>query len=196
SSDVCSSDLVGNGQLTIYGANLRMRNLVFRQLSSQCVIANSVVYLNDFTAALNERDFVGANGTIDLRAPFRYSGKFSANIADLSTLKPLLRAYKNENELSGSFAMEWEGSGDAKTIKNSGKLKLVLEKGRYANMQSLQAKVDASYSPNGLDVPIIFFRSDKMDFQAIAEAKGETLEIRKIQLNQGKAKYMQGYVSI
>jgi autotransporter translocation and assembly factor TamB len=63
-------------------------------------------------------------------------------------------------------------------------------------MQSLQAKVDASYSPNGLDVPIIFFRSDKMDFQAIAEAKGETLEISKIQLNQGQAKYMQGYVSI
>jgi hypothetical protein len=187
---------VGNGQLTIYGANLRMRNLVFRQLSSQCVIINSVVYLNDFTAALNERDFVRANGIIDLRAPFRYSGKVSANIADLSTLKPLLHAYKNENELRGSFAMEWEGSGDAKSVKNSGKLKLVLEKGRYANMQSLQAKVDASYSPNGLDVPIVFFRSDKMDFQAVAEAKGETLEISKIQLNQGQAKYAQGYVSV
>jgi autotransporter translocation and assembly factor TamB len=159
-------------------------------------MANSVVYLNDLTVALNERDFVAANGTIDLRAPFHYNGKFSAKVADLSTLKPLLRAYKNENELSGSFAVEWEGSGDAKIAKNSGKLKLNLEKGRYANMQSLQAKVDASYSPDGLDVPIIFFASDKMDFQAIAQAKGETLEISKIQLDQGQAKYAQGYVSI
>jgi hypothetical protein len=187
---------IGNGQLTISGSNLRMRNLVFHQLSGQSTMANSVVYLNDLTVALNERDFVAANGTIDLRAPFHYNGKFSANVADLSTLKPLLRAYKNENELSGSFAVEWEGSGDAKIAKNSGKLKLNLEKGRYANMQSLQAKVDASYSPDGLDVPIIFFGSDKMDFQAIAQAKGETLEISKIQLDQGQAKYAQGYVSI
>ena len=35
-----------------------------------------------------------------------------------------------------------------------------------------------------------------MEFQAIAQAKGETLEISKIQLVQGQAKYVQGYVSI
>ena len=35
-----------------------------------------------------------------------------------------------------------------------------------------------------------------MDFQAIAQAKGETLEISKIQLDQGKAKFAAGYVSI
>jgi len=187
---------VGNGYLAISGSNLRMRNLVFHQLNGQWTMANSVIYLNDFTAALNERDFVAANGTLQLRSPFHYGGKFSATIADLSTLKPLLRAYKNENELSGAFAMEWEGSGDAKSAGNAGKMKLILEKGRYGNMQSLEAKVDATYSRDGLDVPIIFFRSDKMDFQAIAQAKGETLEISKIQLVQGQAKYAQGYVSI
>ena len=92
--------------------------------------------------------------------------------------------------------MEWEGSGDAKSAGNAGKMKLILEKGRYGKMQSLEAKVDTTYSRDGLDVPIIFFRSDKMEFQAIAQAKGETLEISKIQLVQGQAKYVQGYVSI
>src|SRR5207253_4193329 len=146
-----------NGQLSIYGSKLRSRHLVFHQLNTQCSMANSVVYLNDFTAALNARDFVNATGTIDLRNSFRYQGKLSANIADLSTLTPLLRASKNENELSGSFAMEWQGSGDAKSFKNSGKLNLALEKGRYGKLQSVQAKVDASYSPDGLSGPIIFF---------------------------------------
>jgi autotransporter translocation and assembly factor TamB len=187
---------VGNGQVSIYGANVRMRDLVLRQLSAQYSIVNSVVYLNDFTASLNERDVVSANAIVDLRAPYHYSGKISANIADLSTLKPLLRASGNQNELAGSFILNWEGSGDAKTFKNSGKLKLALEKGRYGNMQSLQANVDATYSPEGLDVPIIFVGSDKMNFQAIATAKGETLEITKIQLDQGQAKYASGYVSI
>ena len=51
-------------------------------------------------------------------------------------------------------------------------------------MQGLQANIDASYSPDGLDVPIIFFATSNMDFNAIARTKGDTLEIDKIQLNQ------------
>jgi autotransporter translocation and assembly factor TamB len=60
----------------------------------------------------------------------------------------------------------------------------------------LQANVDASYSPEGLDVPIIFFATSNMDFQAIAQAKGDKLEIDKIQLDQGQARFASGYVSI
>jgi autotransporter translocation and assembly factor TamB len=61
---------------------------------------------------------------------------------------------------------------------------LVLQKGRYGDLQSLQANVDASYSPIGLDVPIIFLATGGMDFRAIARTKGDTLEIDQIQLNQ------------
>ena len=190
------ADGAGNGQVSIYGSNLRLRNLVFRQVSSQWAIANSVVYVNDFTAALNERDFLGAHGFVDLRPPFRYAGKISTSIADLSTLKPVLEASGNKSELRGAFAMDWEGHGELRTINNTGKLNLSLEQGRYGNLQSLRARVDASYTPEGLDVPIIFLASDRMDFQAVAQAKGETLEISKIQLDQGKAKYASGYVSI
>src|SRR4030095_71012 len=95
-----------------------------------------------------------------------------------------------------SFALDWEGNGNAQKIKNSGKLTLVLEKGRYGNLQSLRANIDASYSPDGLDVPIIFFATSNMDFQASAQAKGETFEISKIQLDQGQAKFAAVYISI
>src|SRR4029077_17567778 len=81
-------------------------------------------------------------------------------------------------------------------FKNSGILKLALDKGRYGDLQSLQANADATYSPDGLDIPLIFVRSNKMDFQAIVQAKGERLEITKIQLDQGKAKYAGGYISV
>jgi autotransporter translocation and assembly factor TamB len=131
----------------------------------------------------------------------------------LSTLQPLLRASGNQNELAGSLTADWEGEGQGVTassgavalakaaqppgaaavaaqsvasMSNSGKLKLVLQKGRYGNLQSLQANVDAGYSQEGLDVPIIFFATSDMDFQAIARTKGDTLEIDKIQLNQAR----------
>jgi hypothetical protein len=173
-----------------------MHDLVFKQLSSQCSISNNVIYLNDCTASLNEADFVNAVGVLDLRSPYHYNGKASAHISNLSTLQPLLHASGNENELAGTLAFDWEGSGNAQTFKNSGKLKLVLEKGRYGDLQSLRSNIDATYSPDGLDVPIIFFATSNMDFQAIAQAKGETLEISKIQLDQGRAKFAAGYISI
>ncbi len=173
-----------NGQMWIAGANLRMRDLVFRQVSTQCSLSNSVIYINDFSASLNDTDFVNATGTLNLRRPHRYSGKISANVANLSTLQPLLRASGNQNDLAGAVRLEWQGSGDAQTFKNSGKLNLALDKGRYGNLQSLRANVDASYLPEGLDVPIIFFATNDMDFRAIARTKGDTLEIDKVELNQ------------
>ncbi|PYJ82813.1 MAG: hypothetical protein DME73_04060, partial [Verrucomicrobia bacterium] len=186
---------VANGQLSIFGANLRMRDLVFTQLNSQCVIWNSVVYLNDVSANLTGNDFITGNAIVDLRGSHRYSGKFRANVSDLSKLQPLLRTFGNQNELAGSLVVEWEGDGEANKLK-TGKLRLALDNGRYGSARSLQATADATYSPEGLDVPTIFLRSDKMDFQAIAQAKGETLEISKIGLDQGQAKYAGGYISI
>jgi hypothetical protein len=173
-----------NGAMWLFGSNIRMRDLVLRQVSTQCAISNNVVYLNDLSATLNDTDFVNATGTMNLRRPYHYSGKISANVANLSTLQPLLRASGNQNVLAGAVKLDWEGSGNAETFKNSGKLNLALQKGRYGDLQSLQANVDASYSPDGLDVPIIFFATSGMDFRAIARTKSDTLEIDQIQLNQ------------
>ena len=168
----------------LYGSNLRMRDLVFRQVSTQCAISNNVLYLNDLSASLNDTDFVSATGTLNLRQAYQYNGKIAANIANLETLQPLLRASGDQNALAGTVKVDWQGSGSAETFKNTGKLNLTLEKGRYGNLESVQARIDASYSPDGLDVPIIFFATSSMDFQAIAQSKGDTLEIDRIQLNQ------------
>ena len=187
---------IANGQFSVYGANLRIRDLAFTQLNSQCEIWNSVVYLNDVSAKLNDQDFFSGHLIVDLRGSHRYSGKWSAKISDLSKLRPLLRTFGNQNEIGGSLVMDWEGSGEAGAFKKSGKLRLALDNGRYGNARSLQANADATYSPEGLDVPTIFLRSDKMYFQAIAQSKGDTLEISKIELDQGQANYAGGYISI
>jgi hypothetical protein len=184
-----------NGQISISGSNLKMRDLVFRQLNTQCSISNNIVYLKDCRASLNDSDFFNATGTLNLRRPYHYNGKVSASVANLSTLQPLLHTFGNQNELAGSVTLDWEGNGDAQISKSSGNLKFALENGRYGNTQSLRANIDASYSPDGLDVPIIFFAAGNTDFQAVAQTKGETLEITRIQLDQGQARFASGYVS-
>lgn len=196
SGEVTTTNGKADGQLSIYGSNLKYRNLTIPEVSAEVVIAKNVVYLNDFTAKLNERDFVGGHGVFSLDKPWQYQGRFVANVADLARFKPVLLAFGNQNEIAGSLAIDWEGSGQAADFQNSGALKLKLERGRYANLHALQANIDADYSPEGLNVPTIFLGSDKMDFQAILTAKGETLEISKIQVDQGQAKYATGYASL
>jgi len=178
-----------NGQISITGSNLKMRDLVFHELNTQCSISNSIVYLNDCRASLNETDFLNATGTLSLRQPYHYSGKISANVENLSTLQPLLRTFGNQNQLAGSVTLDWQGNGAAQISRSSGNLKFALEKGRYGNAQSLRANIDASYSPEGFNVPIIFLASGNTDFQAVAQAKGETLEITRIQLDHGQARF-------
>jgi TamB, inner membrane protein subunit of TAM complex len=173
-----------DGQVSLSGSNLKMRDLVVQQLSAQSSIANNVIHLNECSASLNNTDYVNATGTFDLQPPQHYSGKASASVLNLAALEPLLRAFGNQSQLTGSLKLDWEGSGNAQAFKNTGNLKLVLEKARYGNLQGLQANIDASYSPEGLEVPIIFFATTNMDFNAIARTKGDTLEIDKIQLNQ------------
>ena len=196
SGQVTVRDGKADGEVSVYGSNLKFRNLTIPQVSGQVSIARNVVYLNDFTANLNERDYIAGHGVFSLDKPYPYSGKVVANVADLARLKPILVAAGNNNDIAGSLMIDWEGSGNAAAFKNSGKLKLVLENGRYANLKALQANIDATYSPEGLDVPTIFLGSDKMSFQAILTAKGSALEITKIQIDQGQAKYASGYVSL
>jgi autotransporter translocation and assembly factor TamB len=185
-----------SGWLSVFGTNLRMRDLVFTQVSTECQIWNNVVYASYVGAKLNEQDFVSANGSVDLRARHHYAGELQANISDLSRLRPLLRTFGNQNDLAGSLVVEWNGKGETVGFRRSGALRFALDNARYGNARSLQAHADGTYSPDGVDIPTIFFRSDKMYFQAIAQANGDELEVDKIELDQAQSKYAAGYMTV
>ena len=184
------------GAVSLYGSNLSNRDLVIRQLSAEASIWDGDFYLNDLTVSLNEKDFVVATGMLSVKESFPYRGRVQADIADLARLKPLLIASGNDSEIGGSLLVDWEGSGEAKKFKNTGSLKLKVEKGRYADLRALQASVEASYTPEALNIPIIFLGSEKMNCQATLTAKDSTLEVTEIAINQGEAKYASGYVSL
>src|SRR5439155_345369 len=132
-----------NGQVSISGSNLKMRDLVFRQLNTQGSISNSVVYLNDFSAILNDTDFFNATGTLNLRRPYRYDGKISARVANLSTLQPLLSASGNQNQLAGSFPLVWKNLGtNAAAVPSSGKV--------FATIQSENLDLKKLFSDLGI----------------------------------------------
>ena len=187
---------VANGQINLYGQEIAAQKLVVKQLSMQTAIANNTAYLNDLTATLNEKDYLNAHGTAELKKPFKYEGAVTANLADLSTFEPLLATEEKKTPLAGSLVVNWHGQGEISTFKNNGDLTLNLEKGRYAELQNLQANIEAHYTPQELNVPIIYLGSDKMSFQSTLRAKDETLTIDKIQIDQGTAKYASAFAEL
>src|SRR5438067_6889227 len=187
---------VADGGFNVYGSKLQIRNLSVPQLSGAGSIWQSRIFLNDLTANLNQRDFVNGQGMLDLRGEKKFAGKLVVDIADMSTLKPLLEASGNKTELRGSFLVNWEGRGSLSKLTENGFLKLAWKNGQLGNMKALTANVDATYSPAGLEIPTLFIGSDRMAFQAIVSAKGDTLEVSRMQLDQGQAKYASGYASI
>jgi autotransporter translocation and assembly factor TamB len=185
-----------SGQINLYGREIAAQKLLVRQLSAQVAIAKNVAYLNDLTATLNEKDYVNAHGAVELQKPLKYSGAVMANLSDLSVFEPLLATGEKTTPLAGSLVLNWNGQGEIATLKNNGELKLTLDHGRYAQLQNLQANVEAHYTPQELNVPIIYLGSDKLILQAILQAKDSTLEVSKIQIDQGTAKYASAYASI
>ena len=187
---------VASGQLDLFGQEITSQKLLVKQLGVQIAIAENVAYLNDFTARLNEKDYIVGHGTSQLKKPFHYTGSVTANLADLSTFEPLLAQGDRKTPLAGSLVVNWNGQGDAATFQNSGDLKLKLENGRYAELEKLHAEIEAHYTPRELNVPIIFFGSDKLSLEAILQARDEMLEISKIEINQGRAQYATAYAAL
>ena len=190
---------VMSGLVNLSGEQIVAQKLLVKQVSGQIAIAENVAYLNDFTATMNDKDYVVAQGTVQIKKPFRYTGSATANLADLSAFEPAVcerHRIGKKTPLAGSLVLNWNGQGDIAMFQNNGDLKLKLEHGRYADLQNLHADVEAHYTPSELKVPIIFVGSDKLDLEANLEAKGETLEISKIAINQGTAQYATAYAAV
>ncbi len=187
---------VAAGQLNLSGQEIAAQKLLVKQLSAQVAIAQNVAYLNDFTATLNEKDHIGAHGTFGLQKPYPYTGAVAANLGDLSTFEPLLATAEKKTRLAGSLVMNWNGKGEVSTFKNNGDLTLKLDQGRYADLTNLRAKIEAHYTPQELNVPLIFFGSDPLNVTSSLTAKGDKLEVSNIQIDQGAAKYATGYVAL
>ena len=53
-----------DGQVSLSGSNLKMRDLVVQRLSAQSSIANNMIHLDECSATLNNTDYVNATGNI------------------------------------------------------------------------------------------------------------------------------------
>jgi hypothetical protein len=207
--DVRIRNGITSGALHFSGKNIARQELLVRQLNLQASIAGDALYLNDFTAELSDQDYIRAHGQAGLKKPFAYRGAATAHLGNLSTFEPLLRSgapgepgsaipatAKKKTPLAGSLVVDWDGHGEAATFKNNGNLRFKLERGRYAELENLQANVEAHYTPQELNVPIVYLASDKLNLQTSVQAKNGRIEVSNLEIDQGKTKWATAYAAI
>ena len=198
---------VASGYFNLSGEQIAAQKLLVKHLSGQVAIAQNVAYLDDFTASVNEKDYVVANGALKLQKPFHYTGSVTANLTDLSAFEPFLNtggtgstppatAERKRMPLAGSLVVNWNGQGDVATSQRSGDFKLKLERARYADLQNLHADIEAHYTAREFNIPVFSLGSDQLNLEAAAQARDATLEISKIEISQGQAQYGTAYAAI
>ncbi len=187
---------LGDGYFNLLGSNLEMRKLTIEQFTAQGTTGAGTLYLNDLTARLHEQGYIIASGQVKAEKPFPYEGRLLVDVDDLSRFEPVLRALGNKAELAGALEINWAGKGIGAKFEDSGELKLELEGGRYGDLRNLKAKIEAAYTPEALNVPIIFASSDEMMFQASMATRDNALELSEAQVYQGESKYAVGYASV
>jgi autotransporter translocation and assembly factor TamB len=189
---------VANGQIALTGQQIAAQNLVVRQLNLQAAITNDVLHLKDLTATINDQDYLHAEGDVHLQKPYQYKARATAHLADLSAFEPVLNAGKSgsKTHLAGSFVLDWNGQGDLTTIPHRGDLNLRIENGRYNDLRNLSMRVEAHYTEQQLDVPIVYLGSDKVNLQATLQAQNAKVQVSNLQISQAASKYATGYVEI
>jgi autotransporter translocation and assembly factor TamB len=187
---------VASGDVNVSGQEITAQRLVVRQVNLQATIDRNVVHLKDLSATMNDQDYLRAQGRAGLEKPFQYSGTATAHLADLSAFQSLLPESETKPSLAGSLVLDWKGEGNLNALSKQGELHLRLENGRYADLQKLEASVEAHYTPEQLSVPVIYLGSDKLTLQASVQTQNKRLEVSNVQVTQGATKYAVGYLAI
>ena len=202
-----------SGQINLSGQEIAAQKLVVKQLSLQTAIANNVVYLNDLTATLNDKDYINAHGTVKLEKPFAYTGAATANLADLSTFEPLLGwrcgrggpgsatpatdRGREEDAARRFVSLELEGAGRGRHFQEQRRPQPQTGKRPLRRFAKSAGQRRGALHAAGIEGPDrLSRRATSSIFQAILQAKDSTLEISKIQIDQGTAKYASAYASL
>ncbi len=143
-----------SGRLFCQGKGVKFRGVALDSLSGAILLHGREATLENFEARHAE-DFLRGDGTCELVAGHRFSGRLTGAINDLGAYAPLLPAAWRAGKISGGATFDWRGDGTF--AAHSGTVQLFAH-GLQLPVAPLRLPLDltliGSYSPQD-----IFFRT-------------------------------------
>jgi autotransporter translocation and assembly factor TamB len=115
--------LVGDGEITLQkgqpvgsaqfsGDNLRYGDFALQRLMMNANAADGSVKIQQLHAAVDDSNYLDANGEVKLTNAFPYEGTAAVRLIDLSKLDSLLASLRQPAGLRGTFEMTAKANGD------------------------------------------------------------------------------------
>ncbi len=176
-----------DGRIVVSGSNLSYGEFKAEKLNVDVPVTQSVAKLEKLELAINATDGVTGSGRVELRPPFAYDGRLRAKVRNLAAFNALI-----ETPIGGALDVDWEGSGKPGLIQHSGQGRVKLQKGRFGNLQSIDAEIAGLYSPEVIDFPIFRIDTNQSHLQALVSLRDRQLRVRDIKFQQEKTEVLTG----
>jgi hypothetical protein len=146
-----------SGRLAWHGQGVKFRGVALDSLGASLQLHGREATLENVEARHAE-DFLRAEGTVELTAGHRFSGRLTGAINDLGVYAPLLPTAWRWEKIGGGATFDWQGDGTL--AANSGTMQLFAH-GLQLPVAPLRMPLDVtlvgSYSPQD-----VFFRTFKL----------------------------------
>jgi hypothetical protein len=150
-------DRDASGRLACHGQGVKFRGVALDSLGASLRLHGREATLENLEVRHAE-DFLRAQGTFELTAGHRFSGRLTGAISDLAAYAPLLPSGWRSGEIGGGATFDWRGDGTL--AAHSGTIQ-VFAHGLQLPVAPLRMPLDVtlegSYSPQDL-----FFRTFKL----------------------------------
>lgn len=150
-------DRNASGRLACHGQEVKFRGVALDSLGASLRLRGREMILEKLEARHAE-DFLRGEGTFELAAGHRFSGRLTGAISDLAAYAPLLPEAWRSGEIGGGATFDWRGDGTL--AAHSGTFQ-VFAHGLQLPVAPLRMPLDAtlvgSYSPQD-----VFFRTFKL----------------------------------
>ncbi|HEY1584016.1 MAG TPA: hypothetical protein VGF73_13050 [Chthoniobacterales bacterium] len=146
-----------HGRVALHGREVKIRGVALDSLGATLELQGAEVKVDSLEARHGD-DFLRGEGTVELAAPHRFSGRLTGAINDLGSYAPFLPAEWRASPLGGGATFDWRGDGTL--AAHSGTMQ-VFAHGLQLPVAPLRTPLDltleGSYSPQD-----IFFRTFKV----------------------------------
>ena len=183
-----------NGKINVLATDITFREFAADRLALDIGIANNTATVESFVFALNPTDGVTASGHLGLQKPFVYDAKLQARARDLAKFNSFVPGM--EGGLAGSFALDWNGTGNIDQLQNSGEARLRLDGGKAAGVSAINAEIAGAYSPDFINVPIFRIDTNKGDLIMKIGMGNSTVKVSDIAVKLGGKPVLTGFVTL
>ncbi len=136
-------------------------------------------------------DHVSARGSIDLRAPHRYSGELTGSIADIGLYAPYAGDAIAEAIFTGAANFQWQGDGTE--TAHSGAFQVKLDNVMTsATPTGLSGEFAGTYSPENLHFGTVHLTHGMLDLDARLTIAASGIHVTDLALTRRDVKILEG----